>query len=359
MRIFGFIMNYSEKGVAPAGWLLAGLLGGCGGAANPDQTQAIAGASAPSMQTPPSGVAAGDTATNVSSQPSLQPHTFRQIHMAMPVEITVWAASPEQAQTAAKAAFAKVAVVDRLMNDYVPDSEISLLSDSAGQGPVQVSDEMLTVLQHAQRMHELTGGAFDPTAAPVIRLWREATKTGTLPDPAALAEAQRLVGMDKVKIDEAARTVELTVPGMRLDFGGIAKGYACDLATDELRRHGLAVTYVQAGGDMVLGDAPPGTDGWEIDVPGREPMVLKNTAASISGDTARFVIIDGVRYSHVVDPRTGMGLSHRRMAVVLGPRGIDTDPLSTAGCVMEPDKFRELIATLPGLTAEVFTAPEE
>ena len=110
---------------------------------------------------------------------------------------------------------------------------------------------------------------------------------------------------------------------------------------------------------MVLGDAPPGKTGWEIDVPGRAPETLANTAASISGDTARFAMIDGVRYSHVVDPRTGMGVTGRQMAVVLGPRGLDTDPLSTAGCVMEPAEFTELIDSLAGFMARVFTAPED
>lgn len=277
----------------------------------------------------------------------------------MPVEITLWAASAEQAQSAAKAAFAKVALVDRLMNDYLPESEISRLSDHAGKGPMHVSPEMIDVLTHAQRMHELTGGAFDPTAGPVILLWREATKANKLPAAAALDAARRLVGMDKVKIDPEARTAELLEPGMRLDFGGIAKGYACDQATDELRRHGVTITFVQAGGDMVLGDAPPGSRGWEIDIPGRRPMILANTAASISGDTSRFVIIDGVRYSHVVDPRTGMGVTSRRMAVVLGPRGIDTDPLSTAGCVMPREEFEALIARFEGFRALVFTAPPE
>lgn len=279
--------------------------------------------------------------------------------MAMPVEITVWAPSPDQAEAAAKDAFARVALVDRLMNDYVPDSEISRLSDASGEEPVKVSPEMLTVLQRAKAMYKLTGGAFDPTAAPVIALWREASRTGALPDPESLAASRRLVGMDKVQIDPEAGTASLAEPGMRLDFGGIAKGYACDLATDELQRHGLTITYVQAGGDMVLGDAPPGSEGWEIDVPGQEAMTLSNTAASISGDTARFVIIDGIRYSHVVDPRTGMGITSRQMAVVTGPSGIETDPLSTAGCVMEPEAFRELIEKLEGFEARVFTAPEE
>ena len=338
------------------------MAGGCdeggrpGGGAQASESPAPASTrpagNTPLLTTPP------PPATGVADSGELRPYTFRQIHMAMPVEISLWAASPEQAAAAAKAAFAKVALVDRLMNDYVPDSEISRVSAAAGTGPVKVSPELMTVLVSARRVWELTGGAFDPTAAPVVVLWREAQKTGRLPDPAKLAAARELVGMDKVRLDEAAGTVELTRPGMRLDFGGIAKGYACDLATAALREHGVTVTYVQAGGDMVLGDAPPGAAGWEIDVPGQEVLTLANTAASISGDTARFAMIDGVRYSHVVDPRTGMGVTNRRMAVVTGPHGIDTDPLSTAGCVMEPAEFNELIDSLAGLAARVFTAPE-
>ena len=347
-------MNSSLKIVALGA--AAGLAaGGCDADRDQVPTEASPSAVTGSTKT----VAGPDQASPATTQAALQPHTFRQIHMAMPVEITVWATSAQQAETAAKAAFAKIALVDRLMNDYVPESEISRLGDAAGQGPVKVSSEMLEVLQHARRAWELTGGAFDPTAAPVVVLWREATKTGKLPDPARLAAARELVGMDKVKIDASAGTAELTKPGMRLDFGGIAKGYACDLATAELRNHGLDVTYVQAGGDMVIGAAPPGSEGWEIDVPGQEPMFLKNTAASISGDTARFAMIDGVRYSHVVDPRTGMGVTSRQMAVVLGPSGLETDPLSTAGCVMEPGAFKELIEKLDGFEAQVFRAPEE
>ena len=289
----------------------------------------------------------------------LQPFTFTQFHMAMPVEITLWAGTREAAEQAGKAAFAKVARIDRLMNDYVAESEISRLSESAGKGPMHVSPEMVEVLSQAKRIQELTGGAFDPTAAPVVRLWREATRPGRLPDPAALAEARGLVGMGHVRINAAAGTVRLAKPGMRLDFGAIAKGYACDLAADELRAQGITMFSVGAGGDMVLGDAPPDSAGWEIDIPGHEPLTLANTAVSISGDTSRFVIIDGVRYSHVVDPRTGMGVTSRQMAVVIGPRGIETDALATAGCVIPREDFEALIAKLDGFRAMVFPAPPE
>lgn len=349
MRIVNILHGGSAWGGALG--LLACFAAGCGNISG--------GAGTDHQPIAPETAASTESAAAQATRPALEAYTFHQIHMGMPVEISLWAASPEQAQAAAKAAFARVARVDQLMNDYVPDSEISRLSEQAGRGPVEVSEEMITVLLAARRMHELTGGAFDPTAAPVVRLWREATRTGQLPQREALRRAQQAIGMEKVKIDPVTRTVELTVEGMRLDFGGIAKGYACDLATEALREHGVTISYVQAGGDMVIGEAPPGTDGWNIDVPGREPLTLANTAASISGDTERYVIIDDVRYSHVVDPRTGMGITTRRMAVVIGPRGIETDPLATAGCVMGAARFLEMIGRLEGFTAYVFAAPEE
>ena len=279
--------------------------------------------------------------------------------MAMPVEVTVWAITPERAEAGARAAFAAFARVDALMNDYVADSEISRASAAAGGGPTRVSEETLMVLRQATRISALAGGAFDITAGPVVALWRTAAKTGEMPDAAKLAAARKLVGSDKLRLNESNQSVELMTPGMKLDFGGIAKGYACDLATAALNANGLTITYVQAGGDMKLGDAPPGTDGWLIDVPGRKTMTLQNTAVSISGDTARFALVGGVRYSHVVDPRTGVGVTSRQTAVVLAPRGLDSDPLATAGCVLPPEQFRALVAELDGVSGLVFAAPPD
>ena len=312
---------------------------------------------APAMKASGDG-ARGSTAP--VTRAALEAFTFRQFHMAMPVEVTVFADSRERAEAAGRAAFAAVARVDELMNDYRPTSEISRVSAAAGSGPVTVSAELMTVLLAAKDVWDRTGGAFDPTAGPVVALWREAAKTGTMPAAGAIEASLRLVGMEKVRLDPGARTVELTLPGMRLDVGGIAKGYACDLASAAIREQGVAISLVSAGGDMVLGDPPPGTDGWPIDVPGEDsPRTLANVALSISGDTARFTVIDGVRYSHIVDPRTGIGVTTRQMALVIAPSGLVSDPLATAGCIMERDDFLLLVERTPSVRAEVFRAPAQ
>src|SRR5688572_4691893 len=212
----------------------------------------------------------------------------------------------------------------------------------AGQGPVKVSDELFTMLSHAQEVARRSGGAFDVTVGPYVQLWRAARKTKQLPAPDALAEARRVVGWERVKLDAANRTVELTTPGMRLDLGGVAKGYAGDEAIRVLREHGIRSALFEAGGDIVVGDAPPGQDGWSVQIIGTETsptrtVELANRGISTSGDTEQFLEINGTRYSHVVDPRTGLGLTQRYAATVIGRDGITSDALSTAACVLGGD----------------------
>jgi thiamine biosynthesis lipoprotein len=168
-----------------------------------------------------------------------------------------------------------------------------------------------------------------------------------LPEERELERARGLVGWRMMKLDPASQTVTLEKPGIRLDLGGIAKGYAGDQAIAMLREHGIRSALFEAGGDIVVGDPPPGKEGWPIDIAdaaGAPPkVVLSNCAISTSGDTVQFVVIDGKHYSHVVDPRTGVALTNRYAATIIAPRGIDTDALATAACVIGPDHGRALL----------------
>src|SRR5262249_17738235 len=155
--------------------------------------------------------------------------------------------------------------------------------------------DLFRVLQRAQEVAQRSGGAFDVTVGPLVALWRQARKTAVLPDPAALERARRLVGWKKLRLDERARTAQLTVRGMQLDLGGIAKGYADDEAQRVLKQHGITRALVELGGDIVVSGPPPGTEGWTIRVPnaGDEdgpagaPRALRfaDRAISTSGDT--------------------------------------------------------------------------
>jgi thiamine biosynthesis lipoprotein len=209
-----------------------------------------------------------------------------------------------------------------------------------------------------------SGGAFDITAGPLIALWRKARKSGDLPDLAALERARRQVGWQKLRLDESVRTVQLTVPGMKLDLGGIAKGYAADEAQRVLKQHGITRALVELGGDIVVSAPPPGTTGWTIRVPNaaQEPADLRfaDRAISTSGDTEQFAVIGGRRYSHVVDPRTGQALTNRVQVTLTAPDGLTSDPLATALCVLAGNDTRKLLQAYPGTRAytRVLTAAD-
>lgn len=268
-------------------------------------------------------------------------YQYTQLHMGVQVRIVVYAPSRAAAETACEAAFERFAQLDQTLSDYRPSSEINRLCDAAGGPPVRVSRDLYRVLERAQQVSRRSGGAFDVTVGPLVALWRAARKSGRLPADPELRAARALVGWRKVRLLPRERAVRLATPGMRLDLGGIAKGYAGDCAQAVLRRRGIRSALVEAGGDIVVSDAPPGRAGWEIEAQergGTRTLVLANSAVSTSGDTEQFVEVDGRRYSHVVDPRTGLGLTTRVAATVVAPDGLTSDPLSTAVCILGPEK---------------------
>jgi thiamine biosynthesis lipoprotein len=216
------------------------------------------------------------------------------------------------------------------------------------------------VLQKAEALAKKCDGAFDVTVGPVVQLWRLARRTQELPDPKEFAAARAKVGYRKVKLDPAKKTVQLLTPGMQLDLGGIAKGYAADEALKLLReKFGIKRALVAASGDIACGAPPPGEAGWKVEVApiarSQKPrmLTLANAAVSTSGDLEQFVEIKGVRYSHVLDPKTGLGLTGRRSVTVIAPRGIDADSMTKAVSVLPPEQALKLIEQTPGAACYV------
>jgi len=263
-------------------------------------------------------------------------------HMGTLFRITLYAPDAAAAQPAFRAAFDRVKQLDEILSDYNPQSEMMRMCAVAHERPVRVSTELFEVLAASQHLAEETGGAFDVTLGPVIRLWRDARKQKHLPDPAALAEARARSGFRNLVLDAAVHTVFLKIPGMLLDVGGIAKGYTADEALRVLREHGIRSALVAASGDLAIGDPPPGKTGWRVGIdalnapPSEFTRVLDlhNTAVSTSGDTEQFLEIGGRRYSHIIDPATGMGLTDRIAVTVVAEKGIDADGLATAVSVL-------------------------
>jgi len=288
--------------------------------------------------------------------------------MGVRARIVVYAADRESAERACHAAFDRIADLDGIMSDYRPNSELMRLCAKAGGPPVKSSPELLFVLQKAEELSRRSDGAFDVTVGPFVKLWRKARKSGALPSQQEIGAARKLVGWQKMVIDADPGTVRLDATGMLLDLGGIAKGYACDEALRVLRQHEIRSALVEMGGDLVVSEAPPGKKGWEIEVPNaRDPgrvvgavsrrrFPLSNAAVSSSGDTEQYIEIEGVRYSHIVDPRTGLGLTNRIAVTVIAPDGITSDGLSTAISVLGSDKRQELASTYSGVTVYISAA---
>jgi thiamine biosynthesis lipoprotein len=280
---------------------------------------------------------------------------YSQMHMGVRVTITLYAPDADTAQRACRSAFSRIAEIEQITSDYRPDSELMRLCAQAGGAPVRVSDHLFFVLQKAILLSERTQGAFDVTVGPFVQLWRRARRTGQFPTPQELCEAKQRVGYQKIRLNQKDKTVQLLVPGMRLDLGGIAKGYALDCALAELNRLGIRHAMIEAGGDIVAGLAPPKTAGWKIKIanapPDRQWVYLALGAISSSGDTEQYVEFGGKRYSHIVDPRTGLGLTTRTAATVIARNGITSDSLATALCVLGEKQGKELIRTMTDVRA--------
>ena len=298
---------------------------------------------------------------DASSVAGLQRVVWEGEEMAAPLRIVCYHASPEHATTACRQAASRVRELNSVFSDYQEDSEVRRLCETAGRGQaVPVSPDLWELLSLSQEISRQSGGAFDVTLGPLIRLWRRTRTLGELPPARRFEEARQAVGFDKVRLDAAARTVELTVPGMRLDFGAIAKGYAVDAALHVLRENGVPRALVDLGGDIGLGDPPPGREGWVIAVAPLEPdqpprffVSLRNCGTATSGDRYRFVIIEGVRYSHILDPKTGLGITTPREVMVIAPTGAAADAWATAISVLGPEAGLPLVDGLADTAALV------
>ena len=288
--------------------------------------------------------------------------TFKEPHMGTEFTLVLYTLDHDLASRASRAAFARIHDIDGALTDYDPNSELMRLCSKAGGPPVPVSADLFTVLSRAKELHDRSEGAFDPSIAPVIRLWRRARREKKLPDLALLAKALALVGGEAIRLDREHQTVELTRTGMKLDLGGIAKGYASGEAIAVLKREGITSALVAGSGDIVASDPPPGRPGWTIGISPLEAepqtdgtlgrtVVLSNAAISTSGDAEQFVEIGGKRYSHVVDPKTGLGLTDRRSVTVIALEGALADGLDTTACVLGVEKGLALVESFPGASA--------
>jgi thiamine biosynthesis lipoprotein len=297
---------------------------------------------------------------------ALERFEYQRPEMGVPFRFVLYAHEKAAAEAAAEAAFTRVSQLNDIMSDYDADSELSKLSRTSGQGKqVPVSDDLWFVLKRAQDLAERSGGAFDVTVGPFVNLWRRARRQHDLPEPARLAKAREAVGYQHLRLNPERHTVELLVPDMRLDLGGIAKGYAVGEALKTLRARGIDRALVEGGGDVAVSDAPPGNKGWRLqlaplDVTNAPPpryLLLKDCAISTSGDLYQRLEINGKRYSHIVDPHTGIGLTDHSLVSVIAPDSITADSLTKVVSVLGPQKGLRFIEDTPGVAVRIMREP--
>jgi FAD:protein FMN transferase len=287
----------------------------------------------------------GPTAAALHRYEAVEPH------MGTLVRITVYSPDEQHARAAFRAGFDRIRDLDTILSDYKPDSELNRVAKTAVGRPTRVSDDLLAVLAASQELAEATHGAFDITQGPVIRLWRDARKSGRLPDESALHDAETRTGFGKLHVDVTKRTVTFDAAGMALDVGAIGKGYAASEALAAVRRLGCYSALVAISGDLAFSDAPPGERGWRIGVHTLDTAVaglpavleLTNAAVSTAGSSEQHLDVNGRRYSHIIDPSTGLGLIDDITVTVVAKHGLDADGLDTAVSVLGPERGLALI----------------
>jgi len=258
------------------------------------------------------------------------------------VRITLYAPLGIDGVRALQASFERVRKLSRRLSDYREDSEVNRVSRQAERAPVYVSRDLFAVLAAASEISRLSGGAFDVTSGALTRLQRR----GTVPSATAGAHARAMTGWRHLVLDATGQTVFFLRPGIQLDLGGIAKGYIADQALAELRRQGVDRALVAIAGDIVAGDPPPGELVWKVGIEATRielELQLANEAVSTSGDRERSYELDGVVYSHIVDPRSERIAGTRQAVSVIAPSGVEADGWATALHVLGRGNARQIL----------------
>jgi len=283
------------------------------------------------------------------------------------------AADSNTAKSCIEAAFAEITKVDEVMSDYKDDSEISEVNRDGFKRAVRVSESTYQVLERSVEFSRRTGGAFDVTVGPLVDLWHLAETANVLPSEAELQRACSKVGYGLLILDANEMSVRFAVEGMRVDLGGIGKGYAIDRAVEAMQKAGALGGMVEIGGDIRCFGAPPvGKERWRIGLQdsrrvdediseGKVLLVLELTDAAVatSGNYQRFAVIQGRRYSHILDAKTGLTSEELTSVTVISQDALEADALATAVSMMGTDAGLALIEKTPQAEAILITAPPE
>ncbi|MFM7051252.1 MAG: FAD:protein FMN transferase [Planctomycetota bacterium] len=284
-------------------------------------------------------------------------HRFVGTAMGCEIEITVDEPDAAKAREAARAAQLELDRIEEVLTDWRASSEVGKFNASQALR-VAASADLRDVTRRALEVARASDGLFDPTVAPLVRLWRTARRAGGLAPEPALAEARACVGYRRLRVEGDALVRDDAC--VRLDFGGIGKGYGALKALEVLRANGCPRALVAVAGDIAAGDPPRGRVAWSVEIVPesasgqREVVEVSKAAVSTSGGSEQFVEIEGTRYAHIVDPRTGLGATALAQVTVVGPLDCSVDALGTAlALAPDADAARRILAAFPATRARI------
>ena len=285
----------------------------------------------------------------------LKRYEFAEPHLGTQIRMIIYA--DRDPAELASTLFRSVESLNKIYSDYDDNSELMRFCRAEAGQPHAVSPLLFETLEHAQQVAHESKGAFDITVGPLSQLWRRARRQKQLPNEDAIKKALALVGYQKLTLDRKEQTATLQIPGMRLDLGGIAKGHIGDQIMSVLRGR-FPHSMMALGGDLVLGQPPPGEAGWKVQIGPADPttaerltLSLSNCAVSTSGDAEQFLEVAGKRYSHIIDPRTGWGRTESPLVTVIAKAGWEADALTKPLSLLDVDAGQAIIAKHPGAAA--------
>jgi thiamine biosynthesis lipoprotein len=298
----------------------------------------------------------------VSSQ--TERHEFSHKSMGTLFRIICYSEDAAKVKTVGAQAFKRVDSLNLIMSDYLADSELNRLSRSSGKGNyIEVSDELFEIIQLGYQWSVKSDGIFDISIGPYSQLWRRAGRKDQLPTANHIQNASESVGYNYIHLDSLSNSIFLEKPNMQLDLGGIAKGFAVDEIFKLFVQSGIPCVLIDGGGDIRAGNAPPGKKGWKIILENIEDepqaLYISNASIATSGDLYRYIQVDSIKYSHIIDPRTGYGTTIQRTVTVQANNCMDADVLASILSVWGPEEGFKLLSSMPCTKALIVQRKED
>ena len=280
--------------------------------------------------------------------------SFSEQKMGSPLNIIFYAQDSVNANKLARTCFELIDSLNHIFSNYDSSSELTSINNNAGIAKNIASPLMWELIMQSKEAYFKSKGAYNIAMGPLTQLWRTARRLKQFPSQVQIKNKLILCNFNKIQLNDFNHSIYLTAKGMQLDFGGIGKGYIAQKVVDYLKKEGITTSLVDAGGDIVLGDAPPNKKGWTVGVnqPEKaddllpEKLQLHNLSVATSGDVYQFIEHNGKKYSHIIDPSTGYGVTSLRNVTVIANDGALADWLATACSILPINEAKKLALSL-------------